>query len=92
MLGKIPEIVAKVKEKVQEKYGDKSPYSNLLSLSYITIYAVENKNTNQMELDRIEFLCYDKIVIFKDRVVYWPEHRRDEVLLCYNDWNGLLSL
>ena len=92
MLGRIPEIIMKVREKIKEKYGIKSPYSKLLSLGYYTVYVIENKKTKQMELDRIEFLCYDKIIISKDRVVYYPEYRHDEVLLCYNDWNGLLSL
>ena len=87
MFNRIPEMIAKVRE----RFGDNPRYKPLLSLS-AQVYGRENKETGQIELDRIVFEYYDKIEILEDRVIYVPEHGYSTVLLCYGNWDVLLSL
>lgn len=83
--------IIRIIAKVREKFGNEERYRSLLDLS-ANIYSMEDRETGNIELVKIEFQYYDKIQILEDRVVYVPEHGYSTVLMCYSTWKDILKV
>ena len=83
--------IIRIIARVREKFGNEERYRSLLDLS-ANIYFMEERETGNIELVKIEFQYYDKIQILKDRVEYVPEHGYSKVLMCYSTWKDILKV
>lgn len=86
---KIAEIVAKIRHIY--RYDTFSGIKKIVS-EPAKVVLFERVDNGQIELSRIEFDFYDKIVATSTSITFYPEIGMPHQILQYKDFDGLLAL